>query len=307
MYKLAKSLRTLTEELTGIRLAAADTSLWSIQSSVAERARLAINDAINTHKFYYEAVDQTIRLPYKALKVAIPPWAERVIEVGMWDSSMVVLTSVTDFDHIPTPQTNLIKVDVTPASTNSARYLEVHYEARVQELPPPMSLKTNVGSADATFVVPVNAYKAKGNWPPEGYFELSAMQTSREGYREVVHYQSISATTGFLCDVRGAMDTTPLAWAASDSVYISPLLVAPPEAIASLMVEAEANMFAYWVGHRAQYDQYVVAAGQEALDVETILAVVRTLEGRAERRYSKVRRVPRVTQITTRRKDGTGT
>jgi hypothetical protein len=89
-------------------------------------------------------------------------------------------------------------------------------------------------------------------------------------------------------DLRGLKGTTARTWAVGASVTINPVIFIPPEAEASLMSEAEANMFAFWISHRAMYDQYTSMMGIAALDVKDLLAMVRTLENRAERRSARV-------------------
>jgi len=295
-----KSLSELTEQLTGIRLAAVDTSLWSMTATLAERARLAINDAIAVHKYHYNEIEHTIQLPYGASIIAIPPNAERVVSVGVWDASMSAMVNVTDIEHLPTPQTNMVRVKVSPPLNNAPRWLQVEYEARIQELPPTASLQQNISPFGGTQIIVAYPYKVKSEWPETGYACIEAMVTTQAGHRELVHYGAVTASQGFLCDVRGLGGTPICSWAVNSSVTISPVLVAPPEIVPVIMAEAEANMYHYWVGHRAQYDQYIAVAGIQAMDVQELEGLVRTLEARADRRSRRVRKAPKVGKASVR-------
>jgi hypothetical protein len=74
----------------------------------------------------------------------------------------------------------------------------------------------------------------------------------------------------------------------------------PPEAVAVMMSAAEANMYQFWLSHRALYDQYTALAGVQALDIAELLGMVRTIEDRADRRYKRLRKPPTPTRSQTR-------
>ena len=297
----SKSLRQLQEELTGIRVSAADTSLWSMSATVSERARVAINDAIKTFPFYVRHLENTITLPYGVTNISVPPNVDRVVGVSMWDSSMVAMVNLTDVKHIPTPQTNMIRVNVTKSVVNTSRWVTLEYEARVQELPLNDALGANLLPVSGS-IYPANPSLVAATWPSRGYFELTRTDGSLVGVREVVYYKGTNHSMGFVDVDRGVMGTKQLYWPISASVTISPVLASPPNMLAAIMAEAEANMYAFWVSHRSMYDQFVTLAGQSSLDVTEILTMVRTLELRADRRASKITRAPAVTRASVRRK-----
>jgi len=65
-------------------------------------------------------------------------------------------------------------------------------------------------------------------------------------------------------------------------------LEAPHETYSVIVLESQANMFQYWLGHRAMYDQFATASQIAQLDVEEILTIVATLRKQAGERYLRL-------------------
>ena len=103
-----QSLRTLRSELTGIRLAAADTSLWSIIATTNQRARIAINDATRTYPFYSVAVYSSAKLPSSGATISIPPAIERIVTIEALDATTGAGLVPSAYNHVPSPSTTYL-------------------------------------------------------------------------------------------------------------------------------------------------------------------------------------------------------
>lgn len=290
-----QSLRTLREELTGVRLGASDTSLWSIVTTVNQKARNAINDAVRTYPFESVAVYSSAILPSSGVTIAIPPAIERIINIEAVEASGLGTIVPRDFDHIPTGTTNLLTVHITRAPTTTF-FLKIEYARRTEMFPEDLSLAASVTSSGGTVQV-ARPEALAHEWEPEGYLELSDPDVDNI---EVCYYNSIQHDLGFNVIGRGQLGTPIGTWAVGSSITVSPVISAPPESVAVIMAGAEANMFNFWLSHRALYDQYTALTGLQTLDIAELLGIVRTTEDRADRRYRKLKKVPRVTQAKLR-------
>ena len=288
-----QSLRTLREELTGIRLAAANTSLWSIAATINQRARSAVNDAVRTYPFYSRAVYSSAQLPSSGATIPIPTDVERIISIEAVNTSTGAAIVPSDYRHVPTGSTNLLTVYITrqPADTY---FLKVSYERRMEMLPENRSLAAAITDSLGPVTVQVNSPGTLvTDWEPQGYLELSnAAGTAME----VCYYNSINPAVGFNV-VKGQLNTPPLTWALASSITVSPVVMIPPEATAVIMAAAEANMYSFWLSHRALYDQYTALTGLQTLDVAELLGIVRTTEDRADRRYKRLKKAPPPTRV----------
>ena len=281
-----QSLRTLRSELTGIRLAAADTSLWSIIATVNQRARTAINDAVRTYPFHSIAVYSSAKLTSGAA-IAIPPAIERIVSIEAIDTSTGATIVPSNYNHVPDGSTNLLTVHITRAPTVT-HFLKIKYERRTEMLPENRSLQASVDSVGNVSVQVESPQSLPQEWEPQGYLELSNPTAS---LIEVCYYNSINPALGFNV-IKGQLNTPALAWAANTSIIVSPVITAPPESVAVIMAGAEANMYNFWLSHRALYDQYTALTGLATLDIAELLGIVRTTEDRADRRYKRLRKPP---------------
>jgi hypothetical protein len=290
-----QSLRTLRAELTDIRLAAADTSLWSIQATVNQRARVAINDALRAYPFFQRAVEHSIVLPASGRYVTLPKGVERVFSVRAKQTSGVGSITPSAFYHKPGENTNLLEVHITKTPLTSY-WLEIDHERRVDALPNDRSLQASINSVGNVYVQVEDQESLVQDWPQQGFLELSDPDGK---LLEVAYYNSINHELGFTGVVKGQMGTRTLAWTAANSITVSPVVMMPPEATAVVMAAAEANMYQFWLSHRALYDQYTALAGVQSLDIAELLGMVRTIEDRADRRYARIKKPPSPGRVQT--------
>lgn len=292
-----RSGRQLVDELTGIRIAAVDTSIWSIVTTVRERARLAINDALQTYPIPISRVFNSLSLPDTGIYV-LPAEVDRITNIIAVTSSGSTSKFVTGFRHIPTEQTNLIEVKVTGAVV-----ARVEYESRVTELPSDLLQKSgsDLTTGSLTLTVSKPMFEV---WPRQGYIELTPMAATIS--RELVYYNSLAPTGNFYLTSRGAGGTSAQAWTASHSIRVSPVVMMPPQGLAVIMKGAEGNMYSYWAGHRAMYDQYVAIVGESGMDVTDVLALVRVFENQADVRYTRIKRPPGPARVQSGKRKDTG-
>jgi hypothetical protein len=291
-----QSLRTLRNELTGIRLAAADTSLWSIVATVQQRARVALNDALRSYPFWTQAVYSSAVLSDPVQIIPLPPKVERVVAIKAMDTTLGTMLAPKDYLHLPQGNTNLITISVSRQPRES-HYLEIQYEYRLEAFPEQVNLAAVVAS-NASIISVVNPHTLAQEWEPQGFLEIASPNNT---YAEVVYYNSIDPNVGFHV-TRGQLGTIPRYWPASDSAYATAVTNVPPEALSVIMAAAEANMYAFWVSHRALYDQYTSLVGLQQLEIAELLGIIRTTEDRADRRYKRVRRPPAPGQVRVRRR-----
>ena len=302
--RIIKSSRQLISELTGIRLAAVDTSLWGIVTTLNERARVALNDALRTYPIPVRAVHNSIPYLTSNLQpVAIPEDVEHIVGItAVSASELTTRIQITHWIHKPTPYTNMLEMEIPSyfvtehSSAGSGRYwLTIDYETYFRELPRERSLLANFTAA-ATEIPVSGGSSIAGEWPAIGFAELITVAGAAlvpEGMREIVHYNSISTLSGYLsADKRGVFGSLVGAWSAGASVSVYPVVAFQSEVLPAVMLQAEANMYSYWAGHRAQYDIYTTLAQQAQLDVTEILQLVATYEKRASDKYERLNPPP---------------
>jgi len=292
-----KSLKSLEEELVNIRLAAVNSSVWEITLPIIHRARVAINDAIRTYPFNVQGVLHSLQTSPVGY-VTLPSYVDRV--TGIQPASSTITATVA-FRHLPTVATNLVEVSVGGVIANGT-WINLEYETNIHELPGPVGLRSgySIGTNEFTNRVPISHPYSLMEWPSQGYLHYVCHNTSQH---EIMVYTSIDPTVGFCGILRGQLGTVAVNWSAAvhTSQMIYPIATFPMQAQAVIQAAAEANMYAFWAGHRAKYDEYTAIAGEQALDLTDVLALVRTLEDKADRRYRGMRKAPAVARVQTKR------
>ena len=77
------SLRELTEELTGIRLAASiNNSLWNLNATITDRVRVAVNDALASKPYPILAYTNSVQLSAYGSLVVLPTNIDMVATPG---------------------------------------------------------------------------------------------------------------------------------------------------------------------------------------------------------------------------------
>lgn len=300
--RIIKSSRQLIAELTGIRLAAVDTSLWGIVTTLNERARVALNDALRTYPVPVRAVYNSI--PYRTSNlqpVAIPEDVERIIDVVAVNAlELTTRIQITNWKHKPTAYTNMLELEIPSyfitehSSASVGNYwLTIDYETYFREFPRERALSTTFTPTMSVMTLH-DSGSIPGEWPAVGFIEFitaAGAVSVPDGVKEYAHYNSINGLYGFLnVDRRGIFGSMPETWASS--VWVYPVVAFTSEALPAVMLQAEANMYSYWAGHRAQYDIYTTLAQQAQLDVTEILQLVATYEKRASDKYERLNPPP---------------
>jgi len=294
MYRI-KSLRQLRTQLTGVRLSAADTSLWSIGATINERARIALNDALGNYPI-------TVRGMYHSVVVSagepivLPPNIKSVVALRAKSSSMTAPIELTSIRHVPTAMTNLLYINHLPFVGISGSGAEMETIEEVGDFTKDLALVNSINATDIT--VDVSGGIPDTVWVAPGYFELSPPPHINTIQREVVQFFGVSSS-GFFKVVRGVIGT-PISWAEGSVVSCARPL--PPAAEGVIQKAAQANMYEFWMAHQAQYDQYTAAAGIQQLDIGALLALIRSYQADADRRYKKLKviKIPPVTQVRRR-------
>jgi len=286
-----KSLREIREELTGIRLAAVETSIWNVVTTINKRALVAINDAIRTYEFPVMEVYSSANLATTANVIVMPQNTRRILGIrGQPDTITGRVETNLEYRYFPTTMTKYLVINVD--NTLEAGRVDIHYEYRLTEFPEDLLLMTAVPKVSVQFFAGTDTFGGvPAQWEGPGYVELT--NTSSGNAREVIWYESVVHTDNnkvvFRNPVRAVEGATGL-WPAGTKV--SKTIPIDPEALAVIQPAAEANMFAYLAGHRALYDQYSILVGVGALDITDVLAMVRTIEDRADRRYKRQKKAP---------------
>ena len=287
-----KSLHELRTELTGVRLSAANDSLWSIGAEVSERARVALNDAIGSYKFRVTEQYTSIQLDPDGVVMVLPQNVDRVLEIhGVTDSGFG-RSPLVHYRHVPTPMTNLLYLE-DYVSTYSG--VELDYEARLKKYPKDVALVAAFNTATVSNVEVTGGTPA-ASWISPGYVEITPVGNTDT--REIIRYE-MATPTGFMGltrKVRGVL----VNW--SGSATVSMAAPVPDDAVPTIIAAAKASMYEFWVSHQALYTQWSTAAGIRELELEELLGLIRTEEDRADRRYGMVRQVPKPTYAKKRRK-----
>jgi len=294
-----KSLNELRTDLLGVRISAVNQTLWSIGATVNDRARKALNDAIGQYKFRVTEVWTSIAFDGNNMVIVLPRNVESVSAIHAIVESGWGRTPIVHYRHVPTPMTNMLYVPdwvkIYDTGTGVNRLVELEYETRLKEFPNDVYLNAAITTGEVESAV-VSGGTPAAVWPSPGYFEISSMADT--DIREVVKYELATPTgfTGLTRKVEGIL----MAWGAGERV--SACFEGPLDSIPTLMSAAAASMYNFWTSHQALYTDWKAAAGLRDLSPEDILGLVRTEEDRAERRYRKVRRVPRPTKAQHRKK-----
>jgi len=287
-----KSLHELRDELVGVRLRATNVSLWEIGASLTEAARVALNDALRTYEFTVQRVYTSLSLPLSGtVAVVLPRDVHRIVELyAVSGSGGGSRTQLTGYDHRATAETNFIWIRAH--GFQGVRNAELVYEARTLELPAEVvlaaSLDTLGGSVEVTGGMPAV------QWRSPGFLQVRSQRDTLA--KELVRYEGVLATafTGLQRGVGGVQ----IAWEAGD--VISPVLEVKESALPTLMVSAQAQMYRFWIRHRALFDQIVSVAGIQQLSLTELLGLIRTEEDRADRLWKKARESPAPTHATVR-------
>ncbi len=279
-----KSLRQLTDQLIGVNLVATNISMWQQEATLREYARVAINDAILAFPTRIEMV-YTSGVAADGV-VVLPKDVDNVIRIEVCATTGIDRYEAKHWALVPTPNTTYVRIhdDVSGRLDITYRYLQ-------PELP------TDVGMVDdSTTLLNVSATTGPSYlWPSQGYIECSK---PGGGEREVLHYgatwYSGAATDegGFGAlqrNIEGFVDPNE-EWAAS--THVSACYVCKAADMRPVMLQAQANMYAYFIRHRAMYEQYTAIASQQALGLDDLQVLIRELEGRARRARRSQRRLP---------------
>lgn len=287
-----KSLHELRTELTGVRLSAANHSLWAIGAEVSERARVALNDAIGSYKFRVTEQYTSIQLDTDGIVMVLPRNVDRVLEIHAVVDSGYGRTPLVHYRHVPTPMTNLLYLE-DYVSLYSA--VEVDYEARLKKYPKDVALVAALNTATVSNVEVTGGTPA-ASWISPGYVEITPVGDTDT--REVLRYELALPTgfTGLTRKIEGVLCN----W--SGSATVSMAAPVPEDAVPTIMAAAKASMYEFWMTHQLLYTQWTAAAGIRELSVEELAGMIRTDEDRADRRYRKVRQVPKPTYVKKRRK-----
>lgn len=319
MPAIPKLLSDIRADVLNVRLSAANTSLWSIAATVSDRTDRAINDAIVAYPFMVQASKNSIWYSPSQVPVVLPDNAEQIIEVYAFHASdCTTLIQIAEYRHVPTSQTNLVRITIPQYALNTSIgkadphfWISIDYEHRQAEMPAPISLAADVGANDVLIGVTHPANLAR-YWPRSGYAALVPMAATIAATQfEVFSYTAVNQS-GFAGVTRGQMGTNKYAWEiATDSVSVQPVLTIPPEAYPVLILEAQANMYQYWVAHRAAYDQWAASSQMQQMDAQDILTLVATLRKEAQEKYVQLnkplKRAPtEPTYMTLQRDKGTG-
>lgn len=307
-----KSLRQLRTDLLGLRLSATGVSLWEIQATVTERANRAINDAIATYEMHVQAVWTSLNLSNSASVVALPADVGRIVRIEAVQNSVYsgeTRRLIQAYDHVPTPQTNLLYLNEVAMYEQAQNYehAEVLYETIQRELPGDLAV---IGAQLDTFMgvgagFSLGGVRATGGnpaalWKAPGFFELSIPYTATPGattsIREVVRYEV--ALPGGFTGLQRAVDG--MLWHWTQGALISAVYEAPETTLPVIADKAQAVMYEFWVRNRAVYDQYTAIASEQALSVGDLLGLSRAMEDKADRAYKRIKRPPLPTRARIR-------
>ena len=280
-----KSLRQLTNQLTGVRLDATNIAQWNVVAAVNEYARIAINDAIGVFPVQVEMVhtsgvlqEGVIVLPRRGAEVV------RVEAVG--DTVSTPRREVKHWNVYTTPSTVFLRVygDV-------AGRVDVTYRYKQSPLPADIAMiSDSVTAMETSGAVP------KDTWPsPPAFIEF--YDPGNPLQREIAKYTN-AGTMCFSGVVRGVYGERRI-W--GSGTMISACWVAPDEDLRPVMLMAQAVMYEFFIRHRALYDQYTAIASMQAMTLEELQILIRDLEARARLDYESRRRAPPPTGRSLRR------
>lgn len=298
-----KSLRELTNDLTLIRLQATNVSIWTIQSTLTERARRAINDGIAKYEMHVENVYYSIGITGGQQVIALPDDIQHIIRIEAIGLSGWERAQIRQYDQVVTPFTNLlyIKGQQWPNDINLGRIsrnAEIIYETRQPELPPDVMLMGNSMTAINTKSVFITGGSPGSVWPDQGYIELSVPWVTTD-QREVIRYAG-TTNNAFVNLTRGAEDSVPSAW--TQGAVVSSILAINNRGVPVIMESAQATMYEFWVRNRALYDQYTAIASEQAMSVQDLIALSAAHEAKADKAFSRIKEAPKPTTARVRRR-----
>jgi len=277
-----KSLRQLTNELTGVRMNATNVSLWHASATLIETARTAINDAIGIFPIRAQEVDIGNIVQAGGI-VVLPRRIEEIVRVEVAGDTVTSRHALNHWDFYPTHQTTYLRIhDVTSSSRVDVTYLYPQ-----GALPIGLYVASDVG---ITGILTTPSFAPGSQWPAgAGYLELSDQSTGVQELREIVRYERVNAS-GFW-EITRQVEGSTGTWPPGIS-YISPVWVAPTNAMRPVMLQAQASMYEFWITHRVQYEQYTAIASMQALSLEELQLLIRDLEARAAVARRRNRRLP---------------
>ena len=302
-----KSLRQLRDDLLGIRLSAANVSLWTVQATLIERANRAINDAVATYEMHVTSVYSSLALAVHPAVVALPRDVGRIIRIEARGDTLQGLTrrDIQGWRQAVTVQTNLLYFGETVVWPyyGITEFVDVVYESQQTELPPDCvligtALATNVG-VGAGFVAGgfvVSGGSPAARWKAPGYLELSAVGTSTSDVRELVRYDVTlpGGFTGLTRAVEGQL------WHWAEGSVVSAIYEALDITVPVIMAKAQASMYEFFIRNRVLYDQYTSIASEQALGVGDLLGLSRAMEDKADRAYDRIRQLPAPSRVVTK-------
>ena len=320
---VVKSFDNFASEVTGIRVSVVRHSVWSIGATVTQRVREALMDALGTYPVYVRSVYGTVPIASGVNVVGIPPSADKVNEIYVWDNSMTARNKVSSFHVVPTALTNLLYIDIN--ASNLTRWAEIHFESRLAVIPEAVYAYSQTApllAASSTIRVGAVERDKLAGWPQQGFFQIEiATSTVGAGSAwaepEMVEYlgkmqgmpaEATPTSFNFLVNVgftglrRGAFGSVAREWPANTTHYISPVIVASPEMLTVLKEETSANLMEYWLLHRSQYTTFTSQLSLNQMDPRDLMALMRLLETRAEARFQRNRESPAPTQGGARRR-----
>ena len=274
-------LRLLRDELVGVRLSPANQTIWNMGGElISERARLAINDALESFEFYETGVYNSIGAGVRV--TVLPPSVEKIVSLTALDPVSNHIYPVYNYNFLPTTQTNILHVDAAPSGLGSNSYMQLVYQQRVTELPEDTWLTTELTVGNPLNVTSnCDVY----SWRAPGYLEIS---DPADASSEIIKYESVAPAT--FTNITRQISGTTRDWPVGSR--ISPITLIPPEAKAAVLAMAEANMYSFWVAHRATYDKYVSIVGLQAVELADVVTLIRVQEQRAEARYRRIHKAP---------------
>lgn len=291
-----RSTRELLKELLQIRVVPTSVSEWYNLVTVEERGRAFLSEAMQTYEFHIRGVLYSQSISGVPVTIAVPENVERIIAIDVVSNSQGAIRrrAVTDYKLINTPATNLLELNDTlntwSIQTVPQFFLEVTYEHSSKGIVVPPDIYLGTGMTATAVGMIVSGGTPVDRWPSPGYAEITPVLVSALDYsdvREVVYYSGVGAT-GFSGLVRG-IEGAPRAWT---SGIISLVIPAPNNALPVWMNVAQASLYHALISDRAFYDKYTAVASDQAAPPERLMGIARTLEDRADRTYTRTRKLP---------------
>ena len=263
-----KSYRELVSQLTGVRLAATNVSLWAMAGVLEDYARTALNDAVSTFPVHIElAATHTL-----AAAIPLPAYLIRVTRVTTLPQSGEA-QEVIHWDFYPATDTAFLCFQDSLSLGQVAVYGSYQ-----QPLFPPKVYVTS----DSITTVNCSGGDLLSLYPAgPAHIELYYTSQSRD-YREVVRYTTRAANqfSGLTRQIEGKSGPWP------SGAQVSLCLAAPDNMVRPVELMAQAVLYETFLRHRALYDQYTAIASIQALGLDDLQTLIRDLEARARLAYT---------------------